>query len=64
MTINWVTQVSLRPEAGRPSASRRRAVTHELITEGQVFALNTVGREDRAIVRKFTKPVEVDGPTR
>jgi flavin reductase (DIM6/NTAB) family NADH-FMN oxidoreductase RutF len=25
-----------------------------------VFALNIVDREDRAIVRKFTKPVEVD----
>ena len=25
-----------------------------------MFALNTVARDDRAIVRKFTKPVEVD----
>ena len=29
-------------------------------TEGGVFSVNTVDREDRAIVRKFTKPVEVD----
>jgi len=36
------------------------AFTHELITEGGAFALNIVDREDRAIVRKFTKPVEVD----
>jgi flavin reductase (DIM6/NTAB) family NADH-FMN oxidoreductase RutF len=35
-------------------------VTHELISEGGVFALCIVDREDRAIVRKFTKPVEVD----
>jgi flavin reductase (DIM6/NTAB) family NADH-FMN oxidoreductase RutF len=59
MTINFVSQVSMNPklvgigvEAG--------AVTHELITEGGVFALNTINREDRAIVRKFTKPVDVD----
>jgi flavin reductase (DIM6/NTAB) family NADH-FMN oxidoreductase RutF len=31
-----------------------------LITAGGVFSLCTVDREDRAIVRKFTKPVEFD----
>jgi flavin reductase (DIM6/NTAB) family NADH-FMN oxidoreductase RutF len=36
------------------------AVTHELIAAGGVFAISMVDREDRAIVRKFTKPVEVD----
>jgi flavin reductase (DIM6/NTAB) family NADH-FMN oxidoreductase RutF len=36
------------------------AYTHELISEGEVFSLNIVDREDRAIVRKFTKPVPVD----
>jgi flavin reductase (DIM6/NTAB) family NADH-FMN oxidoreductase RutF len=36
------------------------ALTHELIVESQVFSLCTIDREDRAIVRKFTKPVEVD----
>ena len=35
-------------------------MTHELISEGGVFIVNLVDREDRAIVRKFTKPVEVD----
>jgi flavin reductase (DIM6/NTAB) family NADH-FMN oxidoreductase RutF len=39
----------------------KTALTHELIAGGGVFVLNTVSREDRAIVRKFTKPVE-EGP--
>jgi flavin reductase (DIM6/NTAB) family NADH-FMN oxidoreductase RutF len=38
----------------------RDAVTHELIAGSGVFTLNIIDREDRAIVRKFTKPVEVD----
>ncbi|HZB70716.1 MAG TPA: flavin reductase family protein, partial [Acidimicrobiales bacterium] len=38
----------------------KTALTHELIAEGGAFTLNTVHRDDRAIVRKFTKPVEVD----
>src|SRR5205814_4363086 len=33
---------------------------HELVRSGHVFSLNLVSREDRAIVRKFTKPVDVD----
>ena len=36
------------------------ALTHELIEAGGVFSLCMIDREDRAIVRKFTKPVEVD----
>jgi flavin reductase (DIM6/NTAB) family NADH-FMN oxidoreductase RutF len=62
MTINWVSQVSFDPKLIAISVENT-AVTHELIAEGQVFALNTVSREDRAIVRKFTKPVEVEGST-
>jgi len=31
-----------------------------LIEAGEVFSLCIIDREDRAIVRKFTKPVEVD----
>jgi hypothetical protein len=38
----------------------RDAFTHELIEAGGVFSLCIIDREDRAIVRKFTKPVEVD----
>ncbi len=59
MTINWVTQVSFEPKMLGVSIERT-ALTHNLVSEGQVFSLCTVDREDRAIVRKFTKPVEVD----
>ena len=37
------------------------AVTHGLIAGGGAFSLCLVDREDRAIVRKFVKPVEDDG---
>src|SRR5947199_10039303 len=59
MTCNWATQVGFDPKLMAVSVEQE-AFTHELITEGRVFALNIVDREDRAIVRKFTKPVEVD----
>ena len=63
MTLNWATQVSFEPKLVAISVEAG-AVTHELIAEGQVFSLNVVDREDRAIVRKFTKPVEVDADAR
>ncbi len=59
MTINWVTQVSFDPKMIAVSVEKE-AFTHELLLEGGVFALSLVDREDRAIVRKFTKPVDVD----
>ena len=59
MTLNWATQVSFEPKLLAISVETT-AVTHKLIDEGGVFSLNVVDREDRAIVRKFTKPVEVD----
>ncbi len=59
MTLNWATQVSFDPKLILVSIERG-AVTHDLMVEGGVFSLNLVDREDRAIVRKFTKPVEVD----
>jgi len=59
MTLNWATQVSFDPKLVAVSVEKE-AFTHELLVEGGVFALNVVDREDRAIVRKFTKPVEVD----
>jgi flavin reductase (DIM6/NTAB) family NADH-FMN oxidoreductase RutF len=59
MTANFVTQVGFDPKILAVSVEED-AVTHELISEGKVFSLNLVDREDRAIVRKFTKPVEVD----
>ena len=59
MTINWVTQVSFDPKLIGVGIEKT-AVTHELVTEGGVFSLSTIDREDRAIVRKFTKPCEWD----
>ena len=59
MTINWVTQVSFEPKLIGVGIEKP-AVTHELVSEGGVFVVNTISREDRAIVRKFTKPCEWD----
>jgi len=59
MTANWVTQLGFDPKLVGVSVEHG-AITHELISEGGVFSVNIVDREDRAIVRKFTKPVEVD----
>lgn len=60
MTLNWATQVAFEPKLVGIGVEKP-ALTHELISQGGVFTLCTVDREDRAIVRKFTKPVEVDG---
>ena len=59
MTLNWATQLSFDPKWLGVSIERE-AFTHELISTGRVFALCLIDREDRAIVRKFTKPVDVD----
>lgn len=59
MTLNWASQVSFEPKLMGVGVEKT-AFTHELIAEGGSFTLNTVTREDRAIVRKFTKPTEWD----
>lgn len=59
MTLNWTTQLGSDPKL-LGIGVERDAFTHELITAGGVFSLNFLDPEDRAIVRKFTKPVEVD----
>lgn len=59
MTTNWITQVSFDPKLVGIGIEKP-ALTHRLITEGGVFTVCTIARDDRAIVRKFTKPVEVD----
>src|ERR671937_2753025 len=58
MTLNWATQLGFDPKLIGISVEHG-ALTHELISEGAVFSLNILDREDRAIVRKFTKPVDV-----
>lgn len=62
MTTNWITQVSFDPKLIGVSVEKT-AFTHELISASGSFTINTIDREDRAIVRKFTKPVEVAGNT-
>jgi flavin reductase (DIM6/NTAB) family NADH-FMN oxidoreductase RutF len=59
MTLNWATQVSFDPKWLGISVEKE-AFTHELIVASGVFSLCVIDREDRAIVRKFTKPVDVD----
>ena len=59
MTLNWASQMSFDPK-WIGIGVEHEAYTHELISAGGVYALCLVDREDRAIVRKFTKPVEVD----
>jgi len=63
MTLNWATQVSAEPRKLVAIGVQKDAYTHELIVEGGVFTLCVIDREDRAIVRKFTKPVDVEGQT-
>lgn len=62
MTVSWVTQVALEPKLVAVSVERL-AVTHRLVTQGAAFSLCTVARDDRAIVRKFVKPVVQDATT-
>jgi flavin reductase (DIM6/NTAB) family NADH-FMN oxidoreductase RutF len=59
MTANWVTQLSFDPKLVGVSIEHE-ALTHELIEAGGCFSVCILDREDRAIVRKFTKPVDVD----
>jgi flavin reductase (DIM6/NTAB) family NADH-FMN oxidoreductase RutF len=59
MTLNWATQVSFEPKLVGIGVEKE-ALTHELIEAGRVFSLNLLPQEERAAVRKFVKPVEVD----
>lgn len=55
MTHNWAMQLATNPKLLGVSV-RTDALTHQLLQEGRVFSLSFVNREDRAIVRTFTKP--------
>ncbi|MGO9344668.1 MAG: flavin reductase family protein [Acidimicrobiales bacterium] len=57
MTLNWAMQVAMEPKLVAVSV-QSTAVTHELVTESRVFAISILKREDRALVRKFVKPVD------
>jgi flavin reductase (DIM6/NTAB) family NADH-FMN oxidoreductase RutF len=60
MTHNWVMQVAVRPKL-LAVAVRNDALTHELLRRSGAFALSFLKRQDRALVRAFTKPA-VEGP--
>jgi flavin reductase (DIM6/NTAB) family NADH-FMN oxidoreductase RutF len=59
MTCNWAVQLATSPKLVGVSVERS-AVTHELIEAGRAFSVCVLAREDRALVRKFVKPVAVD----
>jgi flavin reductase (DIM6/NTAB) family NADH-FMN oxidoreductase RutF len=59
MTANWVTQLSFAPKWVGVGIDRS-ALTHEFVEAGECFSVCFIDRDDRAIVRKFTKPVEHD----
>ena len=60
MTLSWAMQVATDPKLLSVGVESG-AFTHELIQAGGVFALSILAREDRALVRKFGKPLEDDG---
>lgn len=56
MTASWVVQLATEPKLLGVGVERS-AYTLELIRAGGAFTVGTVAREDRALVRKFVKPV-------
>ena len=56
MTISWVTQVAMAPKLVGIGVETG-AVTHALLDAGRVFALSLLPRAERAVVRRFAKPV-------
>ncbi len=64
MTANWVMQVATTPKLVAASVERE-SVTGALIAEGGGFSVSLLSRADRAVVRRFVKPVEdvVVGPS-
>jgi flavin reductase (DIM6/NTAB) family NADH-FMN oxidoreductase RutF len=59
MTASWVVQLATEPKLLGVGVEKA-AFTLELIRAGGSFSVATVARDDRALVRKFVKPVEVD----
>jgi flavin reductase (DIM6/NTAB) family NADH-FMN oxidoreductase RutF len=57
MTCNWVMQVAVTPKLVAV-AVERASVTRELIEGGGGFSVSVLARADRAVVRRFVKPVE------
>ncbi len=57
MTANWVMQVATTPKLVAASVERG-SVTGALIAEGGGFSVSLLSRADRAVVRRFVKPVQ------
>jgi flavin reductase (DIM6/NTAB) family NADH-FMN oxidoreductase RutF len=57
MTCNWVMQIATSPKLVAV-AVERGAVTRRLIEEGGAFSVSVLSRADRAVVRRFVKPVD------
>jgi flavin reductase (DIM6/NTAB) family NADH-FMN oxidoreductase RutF len=57
MTVSLVTQVAVRPKVVAVSVDTT-AVTHGLLAESGAFALSVLPRAERAVVRRFVKPVD------
>jgi flavin reductase (DIM6/NTAB) family NADH-FMN oxidoreductase RutF len=63
MTCNWVMQVATAPKLVAVSLERG-SVTRQLVEGGGSFSVSVLARSDRALVRRFVKPVdavELDG---
>lgn len=60
MTLNWATQVATEPKLVAVSVEKT-AVSHGLVSEGRGFTLNVLSRQDRAVVRRFVKPLDDAG---
>lgn len=56
MTANLVVQVATRPKLVAV-AVETEALTARLVRAGRCFAVSVLAREDRAMVRRFVKPV-------
>lgn len=59
MTMNWATQVASEPKLVAV-AIERQALTHRLVADGGAFTLSLLGRDDRAVVRRFVRPAGWD----
>ncbi len=57
MTANWVMQIATSPKLVAVSVERG-AETRRLIEAGGGFSVSVLAREDRALVRRFVKPVD------
>ncbi len=62
MTTSWISQLSMEPVLIGIGVDNS-AVTHRLITEGQVFSVNLWSADDTRVFVKFSKPAIDDGGT-